>query len=192
MRETYAYLHVDKQDAIPTMVELPESVSAKSKTDTALLALGLSETTTAIPRSMIVEFIESEDSFLYHKVVNRVQALIGRALELQEEIARIEATLAGRTVTETAHMTSTELAEEPWDYVEDITYEYPTRFDDNREWRELIVLTTAEKKLRDDIDKQEKRLVNLTAELKKREDIKPITELIVRQEITVDTQEGVA
>lgn len=192
MSETYAYMHANVGRALPTMDDLSGPVSSKSKTDAALWALGLSETTTAIPRSMIVELVDAEENFLYHKTVKRIESLVGKALVLQREIAKIEAELAGRSVSAALFMTDTDLQDEPWDYVEWTTYEYPTSFDKDRDWRELVLLAEAEKRLVNDILRQEFRLEELTSLLKRARIPHQISELITREQLTVGTQEGVA
>lgn len=174
------------------MDELSGPVSSKSKTDAALSALGLSETTTTIPRSMIVELVDAEENFLYHKIVQRVEALVSKALVLQAEIAKIEAELVGKSVNIALFMTDTDLQDEPWDYVEWITYEYPSSFDKDRDWRELVLLAEAEKRLSEDIRRQEIRLTELNTLLERAAKSHQISELITREQLTVDTQEGVA
>lgn len=192
MSEAYAYMHANKGRTLPTMDELSGPVSSKNKTDAALSALGLSETTTAIPRSMIVELVDAEDNFLYHKIVQRVETLVSKALALQTDIAKIEAELAGRSVDIKLFMTDTDLQDEPWDYVEWVTYEYPSTFDEDRDWRELVLLVEAEKRLSDDTRRQEIRLEELKSLLERVSISHQISELIIREQLTDDTQEGVA
>lgn len=192
MSETLAYLHVHTQDGLPTMVELPDSVSPKNKTEAALLSLGLSDTTTSVPRSMLVKLIEAEDGFLFPEVADRVQEQIKRALELQSEIAIIESQLANRLVAASLYMTEEDFDSEPWSYVEDLLYEWPTSRYDDRHWRELMILTSAEQRLAKEILQQEARYAELCKELKSIDIANKLAAIVITETTTIEPEEGVA
>lgn len=196
MTEAFATIHALKDDYLPTVADVTAHPSQKDKRDAALLALGYDETTTSIPSSAIVSIIEADDGFLFPTVCDRVEELITNALELQTRIAALEAVLVGRTIPTEVLMSEEEQITEPWSYVEDVTFEehHPDRlkqlmdFYDDR-WREIIVLTNAEKRLKIDVLREEKRLAALTKELEK---IQNMASVGIAEVITIESEEGVA